>query len=282
MKKVLITGKNSFLGRTIISQLQRSGDFEVQELDVKDDNWKKCDFSSFDVVINVAGIAHVNAKTIDSSLYYKVNHELSNDIAIKAVESGVGQLIYLSSMSVYGERTGRITVETQPNPTNHYGKSKLLAENFLNRNIKNKLNLVILRPPMIYGKNCPGNYTKLVDFMKKVSVFPKVSNQRSMLYSGNLAIFIENIINREASGLFYPQNKEYVNTYNMVKTVLSINGKQVISLPNFFCTFSAIRNVGIFKKIIGDFYYDCPNPYSENFLDFNESIRETEKEITEV
>jgi UDP-glucose 4-epimerase len=134
MKKILITGANSYVGTNVEKWLMKEPDkYYVETLDMKDSNWKKFDFSIFDVVFHVAGIAHVTNKKNMADLYFKVNRDLTIDVAKKSKISGVKQFIFMSSMIVYNSGETRITLETKPNPDNFYGQSKLDAEIEINK-----------------------------------------------------------------------------------------------------------------------------------------------------
>ena len=132
MKRVLITGKGSYIGSHFRDYLKEfPNDYYVEELDVRDDSWKQFDFSKFDVVYHVAGIAHIKETKENASLYYKVNRDLAVEIAKLSKSYGVKHFIFMSSMSVYGliYSNDLITVNTKTNPNTNYGKSKLQAEN---------------------------------------------------------------------------------------------------------------------------------------------------------
>ena len=99
MKRVLITGAGSYVGTNVMKWLQQyPNDFYVEAVDTFGDNWKKADYSAFDVVYHVAGIAEVDGKKSMKQLYYKVNTELTIKIAKHAKSSGVKQFIFMSSM----------------------------------------------------------------------------------------------------------------------------------------------------------------------------------------
>ena len=164
MKKVLITGANSYIGTHVEQWLiKQSDEFVVDTIDTMNDHWKKADFSKYDVVFHVAGIAHVNAKKSMEELYYQVNRDLTIEIATLAKNSGVKQFIFMSSAIVYGEsapigKTKIITRETAVSPANCYGDSKVQAENGIIPLNDDSFKVVILRPPMIYGKGSKGNF----------------------------------------------------------------------------------------------------------------------------
>ena len=262
MKRILITGANSFVGTNVERWLMRQPDcYQVDTVDTMNDAWKQADFSRYDVVFHVAGIAHVDPKPEMAPLYYKVNRDLAIEVAKCARDKGVKQFIYMSSGIVYKvskSLKGDVrTPDTLPNPNDFYGDSKLQAErgvvnvnlnadgnlnlngnlnadvnpNFnpnLNLNLNLNLNgndnlngdgmkVCILRPPMIYGPGSKGNFLRLGWLATKTPVFPEWHNKRSMLYIDNLAEFVRQIIDREMSGTFFPQNAELVDTVEIVK-----------------------------------------------------------------
>lgn len=222
MKRVLITGANSYVGTNIEKWLLKTpGEFSVDTADTFDSKWKEFDFSQYDVVFHVAGIAHVDPKPEMAPLYYKVNRDLTIEIAKHAKEKGVKQFVFMSSGIVYHAskslKGNVMTPETEPNPNDFYGDSKLKAEKGLQELACPTFKVAILRPPMIYGPNCKGNFLRLGWLATKTPLFPNWHNQRSMLYIDNLAEFVKQIILREKEGFFYPQNKEYSDTVEIVR-----------------------------------------------------------------
>ena len=218
MKKILITGANSYIGISFEEYMKAYGDdFTVDTLDVIGDAWKQADISGYDVVFHVAGIAHQKETEENAGLYYLVNRDLAVEMAHKAKAAGVGQFVFMSSMSVYGMDAGVITPETKPMPVSNYGKSKLEAEIAIEKLQDAHFDVVILRPPMVYGKGCRGNFQLLLTLVKKSPIFPAVDNQRSMIFVTNLCSFVHMIIEKGGSGTFCPQNGEYINTTAMAK-----------------------------------------------------------------
>jgi nucleoside-diphosphate-sugar epimerase len=228
VKRILITGANSYVGTNVERWLMKEPDkYHVDTIDMIDGSWREKDFSGYDVVFHVAGIAHVKETSGNRSLFYLVNRDLPIEVAQKAKNAGVSHFIFLSSMSVYGMDTGIISKTTVPIPKTNYGKSKLEAEDGIRALINEKFKVAILRPPMIYGKGCKGNFQKLVLLAQKLPIFPIISNTRSMLYINNLSSFIEIMIEENLSGLYFPQNREFMNTSEMVKWIASSLGSKV-------------------------------------------------------
>ena len=211
MKKVLITGKNSYLGSFVRRELEKDPQaYQVTELDMTDPKWTDFSFAGYDAVYHVAGLAHSTPDESQRDFYYQINTELAYQTALKASQEGVKQFIFMSSIIVYssGEigRKRTITKNTPLTPDNFYGDSKKQAEIKI-RSIESDMKVVILRPPMIYGPNSKGNYPLLAKFARKTPVFPTLKNERSMLFVGNLVQFIQKVIDQELEGIFLPQSR---------------------------------------------------------------------------
>lgn len=287
MLKMLITGENSYIGTSVENWLMREPDkYLVDTINLRDESWEKKDFSKYDVVFHVAGIAHVSKDPKMQELYYKVNRDLTIKVAEKAKEDGVNQFIFMSSMIVYGDsgKLGEqriITKDTIPQPSDYYGDSKLQAEEGIKRFQSDEFNIVIIRPPMIYGKGSKGNYPKLSKAAKILPFFPDIENRRSMLHIDNLCEFIKLMaVNRE-NGTFFPQNSEYVKTSQMVKVVGNVCGKNVKLTKVFNLPLKVISmKINLINKVFGSFCYELSlSEYHENYRkrSFRESIIETEK-----
>lgn len=280
MKKILITGANSYIGQSLENWLEKSqGDYQVDTLDMINPAWKEYDFSPYDSIFHVAAIVHKNEKNLNQDLYDKVNRDLPIDLANLAKQAGVKQFIFLSSMSVYGNEEENITNNTATKPSTYYGKSKLAAENGLKKLADDSFNLLILRPPMVYGPNATGNYTRLSKLSKLTVAFPKINNNRSMIFIDNLMEFIKQAIDRELSGLSFPQNKEYVTTSTLVKTIRQANGKKTLLTSIFNPILNQLTGIGQFNKLFGNLVYDqglSQEAFDYNVVNFEESIRKSE------
>ena len=232
MRKVLITGAGSYVGESVRKYIcSTSSDFGIEAVDTMNDTWRKADFSKYDVVYHVAGIAHVNADPKMEALYYKVNRDLTIEVARAAKAAGVKQFIFMSSQIVFHEsrslKSEVLTVETKENPNGFYGDSKLQAEKGLHELECDTFKVCILRPPMIYGPNSKGNFPRLVKLAQKTPIFPAWHNKRSMLYIDNLAEFVKQAILCELSGTFYPQNRELADTVEIIRFFAKAYGHKV-------------------------------------------------------
>lgn len=277
MKRVLITGAGSYIGMHIAQKL--AGAYDVRELDVQKP-FAAADFAGYDAVVHVAGIAHRKETAESAHLYREVNCDLAVEIAKMARDAGVRQFVFFSSMSVYGMVTGRITADTQPNPNTHYGVSKWEAEQQLKKLECDDFRIATLRPPMIYGRGCRGNYPRLSALARSLPVFPKVNNERSMLYIGTLCDFVEKLLESGKGGLYFPQNREYVNTAELVRCIAGCHGKKLLVIPGFGWLISmAASRVSVAGKVFGTLTYDqqmSAEMRDANELSFDKTIRLTE------
>lgn len=229
MKRVLITGANSYIGTHVEEWLMKEPDkFHVDTLDMQDPNWKDYDFSSYDVVYHVAGIAHVSSKKRLAPLYFKVNRDLAIETAEKAKVEGVKQFIFMSSMIIYGKdkKIGDFTPVNKEEyaPINAYGQSKLEADLYIQKLNDTNFKTCVIRTPMVYGEGSKGNYPRLKKLALKLPIFPKIDNKRSVISIENLKGFILELVLLDKQGVFYPQDNEYFNTRMFIKTVREENG----------------------------------------------------------
>ena len=228
MKKILITGANSYIGVSFENYLKQfDGEYTVDTVDMIDGTWREKSFAGYDAVFHVAGIAHQKETKENAQSYYKINRDLAIEVAKKAKAEGVKQLVFLSSMSVYGMETGVITRETVPAPKSNYGRSKLQAEEGIVPLRSDSFAVAVLRPPMVYGEGCKGNYQTLVSFARKLPVFANYKNQRSMIHIDNLSEFVKKAIDNCYDGLYLPQDPEYVCTCKMVQDIAKGMGKNM-------------------------------------------------------
>lgn len=289
-KRILITGANSYIGMSVGEWLKKSsGKYIINTIDMIDEGWKNVDFSEYDVVYHVAGIAHADVGAVteeQKKLYYKVNTELAFEVAQKAKEDGVKQFIFMSSMIVYsGCDTAVITKQTEPTPLNFYGDSKWQADQKVRTLCDEQFKVVVLRPPMIYGKGSKGNYAELAKLAVKLPVFPEVKNKRSMLYIDNLCEFVKLMIDNEEQGIFFPQNEEYTNTSEMVQMIAAVKGHNVVMIPGMSILVKMMEKIpgkigGLSTKAFGNSTYDMNmSKYKENYSvrTLTESVGLTEK-----
>ncbi len=281
MKRVLITGAGSYIGTRTAGYLAKLPErFQVETLDVKEAAWQQADFRGFDAVLHVAGLAHQKETPANAGDYDRINCQLALAVARKAKESQVSQFVFFSTMSVYGRVCGHITEETVPHPSSHYGSSKWKAEQALWALETPAFRVAILRPPMVYGPGCRGNYPRFSALVRKLPVFPKVRNQRSMLYIENLTGFLARLVESGQGGLYFPQNRAYVSTHELAREIALAQGKRLWQPRGLGWLLGWLSNrVGVFGKLFGSLTYDQAMSQAfppEAEMPFAETIRATE------
>ena len=294
MKKVLITGANSYIGVSFENYVKEHYNSEliVDTVDMIDGSWRKRDFSSYDIVYHVAGLAHADVGKVSEEIkakYYAINTDLAIETAKKSKAEGVKQFVFMSSAIVYGDsapygQPKRITADTEPSPANFYGDSKWQADKGVRELSDENFTVTVLRPPMIYGKGSKGNYPTLAKMAKKLPVFPNVQNERSMLYVENLCEFLCQVMIRGEGGIFWPQNAEYTKTSDMVKMIGDTVGHKIHVSNGWNWIVGLARIIpgkpkGLANKAFGNLSYDQKmSKYSFEYqiVDFKESVHRTE------
>lgn len=236
-KKVLITGAGSYIGESVKAYAKKNYlSLIIDTVDMIDGSWKDKDFRGYDCVYHVAGIAHADVGNVSDEVkekYYRINTDLAIETAKKAKSEGVKQFIFMSSMIVYGDsapygKEKLIDRSTKPSPANFYGDSKWQADKGVRALADESFKVAVLRPPMIYGSGSKGNYPLLAKMAKKLPVFPDVENKRSMLYVGNLCEFMCRLMLTGEGGIYFPQNREYTCTSDLVRHIADAAGHKII------------------------------------------------------
>ena len=261
MKNILITGANSYVGTSFEKWLSQWPDrYHVDTIDMIDGSWRKKSFAGYDTVFHVAGIAHVSADPSKKDLYYKVNRDLTIETAQKAKADGAKQFVFMSSMIIYGsdEPVGKekiITKDTKPAPADFYGDSKLQADLAIQKLSGENFAVSIMRPPVIYGPGCKGNFPKLLKLAKYAFIFPDIDNRRSMIYIDNFCECVRQIIDGTKGGIFFPQNEKYVSTKDVIVKArkLAGHGTWILPCPKFI--FNLLNNNTTFNKAFGSKIY---------------------------
>ena len=254
--RLLILGKNSYIGKRLTEYLQQfPADYSVQSISQRDDHWKSMGFSAFDSIVDCVGIAHRKETKENAHEYYEINSDLAFQTAKKAKESGVEQFIFLSSMSVYGLDEGIITKETQPDPKTHYGKSKWQAEQRISALQDDAFKVAIVRPPMVFGEGCKGNYQSLVKLAKVLPIIPDYKNQRSMISIENLNAYLKQLIDERSCGVFLPQDPEYHCTCEMIYNLSLKMGKGIKRTKYLNPIILPLMQTKLGKKAFSNLFY---------------------------
>ena len=287
MKNILVFGKDSYIGTNFEKWLNKSkeGNYNISSISSKDDEWRKEDFSKYDVIFCLAGIAHVSANKKLEDLYYKVNRDLPIEVAKKAKAEGVKQFIFMSSMIIYGAdgKIGQFKIikeDTSKVPIDFYGRSKLEADEAIQKLSDENFKTIIISAPMVYGPNCKGNFPKLKKIAKILPIFPDIENNRSMIYIDNLVECIKQNIDNENSGVIYPQNKEYVSTKSIIEAMAKAMNKKMHFVKIFNPILKLLsKKINYINKIFGNKVYDksLSGDFSYCVVDFETSIIECMK-----
>jgi nucleoside-diphosphate-sugar epimerase len=249
--KILVTGSNGFVGKALCQTLRNRGDnylgsvrdkslaikgqdyVIVESLDANTD-WRKA-LDGCDTVVHLAGRAHIlNDNVADPLAAFRLtNTQGTLNLAEQAAECGVSRFIFLSSIGVNGAVTSGIPFSPNDSPSPHspYAVSKLEAEIGL-RGIARRttLDVVIIRPPAIYGKNAPGNFGLIQKFIKYGIPLPfgSIDNKRSLVAIENIVHFITVCIEHQSAEneLFFVSDDDDLSTLEIVELLGRLIGKK--------------------------------------------------------
>lgn len=228
MNRILITGEHGYIGNSFAQLLAGwPEEYKVSFLNLRDNHWKSVSLSKYDVIVHTVALVHQKETTENRALYYKINRDLTIELAKKAKSDGVRQFVFLSTGSVYGKLEGTITKDTKPKPVTNYGKSKLEAETALSSLRSADFEVAILRPLMVYGEGCKGNYQSLVKLAKIVPVLPNYKNRRSLVSIETLCSNMKDIVDCRAGGIFFPREREDLCTCEMIQQIAKKQGRHL-------------------------------------------------------
>jgi nucleoside-diphosphate-sugar epimerase len=231
----LITGRSGFVGQNLTKYLESKGydlTFVGREKENNQISWAEIEDSKLnaDVFIHLAGKAHDLKKVSSSEGYYQVNFELSKKIFDSFKDSDSKLFIFLSSVkAVADEVFGELTEEHSPNPQTHYGKSKLMAEEYIMKNLPSDgKKVVILRPCMIHGPLNKGNLNLLYNIASKKIPWPlgDFENKRSFCSINNLLFAISEFIEQKEipSGIYNIADDDALSTNELISLIGEIKG----------------------------------------------------------
>lgn len=244
--KIFITGERGFVGKNMISYLNDKHELKFYN---KDESTNQ----TSDIILHFAGKAHDISFTSSSLDYYESNTLLTKKIFDSFLNSDAKVFITLSSVKAVADIVnGILTEEFKPNPITDYGKSKLLAEEYiLSKKIPNDKRVYILRPCMIHGPGNKGNLNILYKFVCKGYPWPlgSFNNQRSFCSIENLCFVINELIERDAipSGIYNIADDNSFSTNDLIRLIADSRNKKAIifNIP--------IPVIKIFSKI-GDIF----------------------------
>lgn len=266
--KVILTGKNSYIAVNTCQFLLSKG-IEAECISVRE-GADAVDFNGADAVIHCAAIVHKREDEYADEYDY-VNFRLAADLAEKAKRQGVSQFVLISTMAVYGITVGVVDRGTPLKPKGLYGISKLKAERYILSLKDDNFNITVVRPPMVYGKNCPGNYGRLSKIAKLTPLIPDTKNRKSLIYIENLAYALYKIISEKMNGIFMPMDGEYVSTADIMGRI-SKKPKSVL-----FGRLMEALPLSSIKKAFGTLYYDKDIAWKIDYINIDEAVRRSEE-----
>ena len=258
--RILIIGKNSYIGNHIDDWLTKHG-HQVAQLDVLNNSWKQFDYSPYSSIIHVAGIVH-QPQCKDWELYKKVNTDMPIAIATMAKEQGVKQYIYFSTMGVYGFgkklKPNIIDENTPLNASGMYSRSKLMAEEGLQKLNDSNFSVALIRPPSVYGKGCKGGYISgFASIVRRLPIVPKTYEnvKQSFIYIDNLTELVRLIIETNKNGAFCPQDDKAINANELLEYLALGMGKKYIDSRLLGYSVKMLNFLSIVRKAYGGVEY---------------------------
>ena len=273
-KNILITGTGGYVGSHLANSLEKSGN-KVSRLSVRNSLWENQSFTDYDVIIHTAALVHNNDPSAQLEDYFRINMHLPNKLANKAKKDGVNQFIFMSTMAVFGEdgvigKNIEITDPMKIKPITDYGKSKAKAEEKLLNISSSSFKVVIIRPPMIYGEDSPGNFTKLKKVAKLLPIIPNIHNYRSALYIKHLEQYVNEIITHKKAGIYHPKDEFEFNTTNVIKEIRKNENKSTILLPVPKTIYPLLNKVKFITNLYGNLVYGKDLYLSEEKININQ------------
>ena len=275
--KILVTGKNSFIGRYFKENNKLD---QIEEVCLVENNIDAIDFSRFDVVFHVAAIVH-QSKHISEEYFFKINSDLAYNVAKKAKEMGVKHFVFMSTVKVYGENNSKNNVWTETSkcyPQDAYGRSKLDAENRFKVLNDEEFVISIVRTPVVYGSGVKGNIQRIAKFVLNSKLIPLggIENKRAMVNIANLNSLVNRIIELRRGGLFLAGDKNLLSTSEFVQYLIKyVRGrKYMINFPRVLKILVKLILPKFYIKIFGTMLID--NKMTCKQLDFTPPCTEEE------
>ncbi len=272
MNKILLTGSSGFIGTYFIYKY--STQYNMKTFSFLNESLDNLDLDSIDTVLHLSALVHQMGGA-STNEYERVNVTQSLELAKKASSNGVRHFVFMSSVKVYGEENDKAYREdTECNPQDDYGKSKLKAENELLKLENSDFKISIIRTPIVYGYGVKANIENLISLITKVPVLPfdNINNKRSMVYIGNLCHLVDVIIEKKQSGVFLAADDKPLSTTKLIKLIAQELDKKVYLLNiSFFPWLLKKIKLSFHKRLYGSLEVDntltkeklnLTNPYS--------------------
>lgn len=227
----MVSGSTGFVGKNLITYLKKSalGTIPLTTDELSHGRFEKT--GKCDAIIHLAGKAHDMKMVAQPDEYYHVNYELSKRLYDSFIKSDAKKFIFISSVKASADRVKGLLAESHvPNPETHYGKSKLMAEEYIRNSVlPDGKSFYILRPSMIHGPGNKGNLNLLYKFISKGIPYPLAAfeNKRSFLSVENLCYVIRELVLRDdiPSGVYHVADDEALSTKELIKLIAATSGR---------------------------------------------------------
>jgi UDP-glucose 4-epimerase len=254
MIKVLITGANGFVG----TNFQKYSKFrEIEKVSLLDKRPEGIEYQNYDVVLHLAAIVH-QSKKIEEKQYFSINRDLCLRVAEASKKAGIKQFVFLSTIKVYGEFVNSSELRNENSecyPEDAYSKSKYEAELGLKALEDANFTVSIIRTPLVYGEGVRANMINLIKLIDSSPILPfgKIENKRNFTFAENLVGFIDQIIEKNASGIFISMDEKALSTTELVNYISKYLGKRIIlfKLPQIFFRIAHVFIPGILERLYG-------------------------------
>lgn len=236
-KTLMITGASGFIGSNFIKKYEN--EYNIISVCLIKNKPEDLDYTGVDTILHLAALVH-QMKGAPEERYFEVNTELTRRLAIAAEEKGVKHFVFYSTVAVWGthgyfDYDRVITLKTPLNPLTAYAKSKYNAEEILSELESDNFKVSILRPPMVYGKDCPGNMKRLEKLVDILPILPfgNDENKRTIVHIDKLLDETNKIIQNEKDGIFIPRDNQDMSIRDILEYIFKEKNtkKILIKLP---------------------------------------------------
>jgi len=247
---LLITGASGFVGQYFIKKYTQK--YSIKQFSFRDDELSDLNLSEVETVIHLSALVHQMGGATQEE-YERVNVTQTLELAQKAKKSGVKHFIFMSSIKACGEENSGVYREnSQCNPEDEYGKSKLKAEMSLEKLEDKNFRVSIIRTPIVYGYGVKANIKNLISLVRKTLLLPfaSINNRRSMVYIGNLCHMLDVVVQKRQSAIFLAADDSPLSTTNLIELIAKeLNKKLYLVKIPFFATLLKVVKPSFYKRL---------------------------------
>jgi len=253
---IIVTGSNGYIGSNFIDACKDKHVFS--KFSLQKNSLKHLHIDNIDTILHCAALVHQKNKVYDEQ-YYEINTKYPVELAKKAKECGVKQFVFISSIAVHSSTLEYINESSECFPDTPYGKSKLDAERELQAIEDENFIISIVRFPMVYGRNAPGNIKHLIEIIQKIPLLPfgDIDNKRSFIYIDNLLGMLQKIIMIKKGGVFLASDDKAISTTYLIKSISQgLYRKNYLIKPLFFDNLLKIIKPSLYMKLYDNLVVD--------------------------